>query len=426
MSLRRLIQFLTVAILLLLGGLAYSVFLLASRSEKPASGTTAIVTNTVKQIAVRKVNSTNLFAPYSAGLNWAAIESTNYATYIKNLRAINCPEETVRDIIITDISKLFAKRRAALRAQVQPYKFWRTGDALQTDYSSNPELQRLLADLDKQQRTLVKQLLGVDYRTEMSRYWFDENYEERMYGFLPTEKQEELKTLQSKYDDLEQQIYARSKGMLLDEDQEQLRRIAKEREAELAQVLSPEQLEEYQLRNSSTANSMRAQMAGFEASEEEFRKIFRVQKVFDSEFNQAFDLTDDAQSDVKARAQQDAQEALNDEIKKILGDKRYTEYQRLQEPDYKTLAQVADRFDLSRDVVDRVYGMKQEAERQKLALESNPDLTDEQRQAALNAIAKETERSVSKEMGGVYKSYYKTAGNWIRNLATPDGFSENP
>jgi hypothetical protein len=321
---------------------------------------------------------------------------------------------------------LFAKRRAALRAQVQPYQFWRTGDALQTDYSSNPELQRLLADLDKQQRTLVKQLLGVDYRTEMSRYWFDENYEERMYGFLPAEKQEELKTLQSKYDDLEQQIYARSKGMLLDEDQEQLRRIAKEREAELAQVLSPEQLEEYQLRNSSTANSLRAQMAGFEANEDEFRKIFRVQKVFDSEFNQAFDFTDDTQSDIKARAQQEAQDALNDEIKKILGDKRYTEYQRLQEPDYKTLAQVADRFDLSRDVVDRVYGMKQEAERQKMALESNPDLTDEQRQAALNAIAKETERSVSKEMGGVYKSYYKTAGNWIRNLATPDGFSENP
>src|SRR5258706_169485 len=204
MSLRRLIRFLTFVILLLLGGLAYSVFLLASRSEKPASAATATVTNTVKQIAVRKVNSTNLFAPYSAGLNWAAIESTNYATYIKNLRAINCPEETVRDIIITDISKLFAKRRAALRAQVQPYKFWRTGDALQTDYSSNPELQRLLADLDKQQRTLVKQLLGVDYRTEMSRYWFDENYEERMYGFLPAEKQEELKTLQSKYDDVEQ------------------------------------------------------------------------------------------------------------------------------------------------------------------------------------------------------------------------------
>jgi len=119
---------------------------------------------------------------------------------------------------------------------------------------------------------------------------------------------------------------------------------------------------------------------------------------------------------VKARAQQQAQDALNDEVKKVLGDSRYTEYQRAQDPDYRTLSQVADRFDLPRDVVDRVYGMKQEAERQKAVLESNPNLTFEQRQAALAAISKETERSVAKEMGGVWKSYYRTAGNWIRNL----------
>jgi len=31
----------------------------------------------------------------------------------------------------------------------QPYKFWQTGDALQNDYSSNPELQKLLQDLEK-------------------------------------------------------------------------------------------------------------------------------------------------------------------------------------------------------------------------------------------------------------------------------------
>src|SRR5439155_13967537 len=120
-----------------------------------------VVTNTMNQIAVRKVNSTNLFAMIPGSISWASIESTNYSTYIKNLRDIGCPEETVRDIIITDISKLFAKRRPALQAQLQPYRFWQTGDALQNDYSSNPELQRQLQELDKEQRGLVKQLLGV-------------------------------------------------------------------------------------------------------------------------------------------------------------------------------------------------------------------------------------------------------------------------
>jgi len=67
--------------------------------------------------------------------------------------------------------------------------------------------------------------------------------------------------------------------MLLDEDQNTLRRIEKQRESELAQVLKPEELEEYQLSHSSTANSMRAQMTVFQPSEEEFRKIFRLEKI---------------------------------------------------------------------------------------------------------------------------------------------------
>jgi len=419
MSSRRLVQYLTAVILILLGVVGYCAYILGGMA--PArQPTIKIVTNTLNQIAVRKVNSTNVLATLAGRINWASIESTNYHTYITNLRAIGCPEETVRDIIITDISKLFAKRRAALRAQLQPYKFWQTGDALQNDYSSNPELQRQLQELEKEQRTLVQELLGVDYRTEMNRYWLDENYEERMYGFLPPEKQDQLKALQAKYDDMEQEIYTRSKGMLLDEDQEQLRRIEKQREAEFAQVLTPEELEEYQLRNSSTANSMRAQMTGFQPSEEEFRKIFRLQKVFENEFSQAFDVSDDAQAQIKARAQQEAQDALNEEIKKTLGEKRFAEYQRSQDPDYRTLSQVADRFDLSSDVVNRVYGMKQEAERQKAALDANTQITDEQRQAALAAIAKETERSVAKEMGPVFKSYFKTGGNWIRNLGTAE------
>src|SRR5512147_948695 len=72
------------------------------------------VTNTVTQIAVRKINATNLLAALaSRQLSWANLESTNYAIYIVNLRGFGVPEETIRDIIITDIAKLYAQRRAA-------------------------------------------------------------------------------------------------------------------------------------------------------------------------------------------------------------------------------------------------------------------------------------------------------------------------
>jgi len=217
---------------------------------------------------------------------------------------------------------------------------------------------------------------------------------------------------------LEQEIYASSKGVMLDEDREKLKKLQKAKEAELAGMLSPEEFEEYELRASPTANGLRSQMSGFQPTEEEFRKIFRLQKVFDNEFNQAFDSTDDTQVDVKSRAQQDAQAALNAEIKKTLGDTRYNQWARVQDGDYKTLTQVADRFQLPQETTDKIYQMKQEAEKLQQKIDNNPNLTDQQRAAALAGIARETEKSVSAMMGDkVYNAYKRAGGAWIQNLS---------
>jgi hypothetical protein len=51
-------------------------------------------------------------------------------------------------------------------------------------------------------------------------------------------------------------------------------------------------------------------------------------------------------------------------------------------------------------------------------VESNPNLSEEQRQAALVAISRETEKAVSDVMGpNVYKSYLRVAGQWIPGLS---------
>src|SRR5438132_11894215 len=83
----------------LLGIVAYMAYILRTGPmvQRPDS-TSRLATNTVTQIAVRKVYPTNFLASLGkVPLNWNAIESTNYQTYITNLRAINCPEETIHD-----------------------------------------------------------------------------------------------------------------------------------------------------------------------------------------------------------------------------------------------------------------------------------------------------------------------------------------
>src|SRR6185503_7397283 len=330
-----------------------------------------------------------------------------------NLRLFGCPEETIRDIILTDIARLYSKRRAQLRAQAPAPKYWQTGDP---PASVPPEIRRQLRELDKEQDTLVRQLLGVSFRTELAKYWSEDEETSVNLSFLPAEKQDAVQAVHDKYSALEEEIYFRARGLFLDEDQTELQRLQKQREAELAQVLSPEELEDYQLRNSETAQNLRTQLAGFQPTEEEFRKVYRLQKAFDDQM--AGDSSGEPLSEsARGRAYQAATEALNNEIQQILGPERFTEYQRAQDDDYRSLLKLTDRFSMSHDVASSIYEMKMAAERQKAQVEANATLSDEQRGAMIAAIGKATEQNVVAALGEkVFKSYQQSSGAWLANL----------
>lgn len=400
----------------LLAVVGYMVYLLKiTPSSTRYVNNTRVVTNTLTQIAVRKINATNLLAALAnRPLNWAALESTNYYIYIANLRGFGCPEETIKDIILTDIAKVYARKRAEVRRQGQPYRFWSPNLA---ENSMDPKLQRQLAELDREQRSLVRNLLGVDMQVELAKYW-EEDFDPAAYDFLPVEKRDQLMSMKVKYDEMEQEIYVRAQGIMLEQDEADLRMLQQQREVELASILSPQELEEYELRHSHVADNLRNQLTGFEPNEEEFRRLYRLQKDFEDQINRALpESSDEVQAEIRARAQEEGQRALNDEMRKALGPERYSEWQRAQDPDYKALVQIADRYNLPADTSQKIYNFKTQAEQQKLQIESNPNLTEEQRQAALTAIANETEKAVAGAMGAnVYKSYVRVAGQWIQSL----------
>jgi hypothetical protein len=423
MNSRRITLLLVAVNLGLIGAVAYMVLALRS-SPTSMTGTvrTELVTSTVTQIAVRKINATNNLLAALAGrpLNWRALESTNYVQYIENLRGFGCPEETIRDIIITDVAKLYARRRAELRAQLQPRQYWQPSDPL-GGLAGSRQLRQLLRALDKEQRALIRDLLGVDLRTEMARYSGDGKEGERDYGFLPPDKQDRVRLLAEQFAEMEEDVHARTGGLLLDEDVEELKDIQRQHRAELAAALAPEELEEYELRHSGTADNLRATLGGFEPTEEEFRKMFRLQRTFDLEFERGFDERNDADQVVKALAQPDAQTALNEEMRKLLGPQRFAEYQRAQDGDYQALVQLSERLEMPLDLANRVYNMKQAAEAYKFRAESSPNLTDEQRAQAVAALARETERSVAGVLGETaFRAYQQHGGDWLSNLRVID------
>src|SRR5262245_40896512 len=59
----------------------------------------------------------------AARFHWSMIESRDYPTYIANLRAIGCPEPTIRDVIFADVSELFVRKRQAMLEPLER-RFW--------------------------------------------------------------------------------------------------------------------------------------------------------------------------------------------------------------------------------------------------------------------------------------------------------------
>jgi hypothetical protein len=399
--------------LALLAGIAYLIVQLR-RPLAPASEAAAVSPTAAPLPAVPVQTpppaQTNRF-------HWAQLESEDYRTYIARLRSIGCPEQTIRDIIIADIEKLLAPRAQAIVPYRPNLQYWQPEEQ-ELWHSYDPrEWQRQQRELDYEKRAVVRELLGVDLVGERLRQQGREDYYSRRLSYLPESKRAEVRAILDKYSD--EELALREKEWeegesLTPEDRAQLRRLRQERQAELARVLSPAELQQYELWLSYTASKVREATYGMEATEEEFLKIYRLRKPFDDQWNpEEVDLSDPA---VRTRHQQ-ARAELETQIRQSLGEARYALYQRGQDPDFRALNSVVARYKLPASVVNDVYAYKKLVQEARQALASNPALTPEEQQQALQEIASETEHAVKEALGERAFNYLlrRGHGQWIKS-----------
>src|SRR6185436_10607243 len=101
-----------------------SGYFLVTQPDAPASASKP--TGTAASPAQREIRSegttpqrqqrtqTAATAKGFGGFHWGMVEADDYKEFIENLRGIGCPEETIKDIIIADVNKLYASRLAAV------------------------------------------------------------------------------------------------------------------------------------------------------------------------------------------------------------------------------------------------------------------------------------------------------------------------
>ncbi len=86
-----------------------------------------------------------------APFRWSQLEAPDYPTYIANLRAAGCPEQTIREIVAADVDDLYGRRRGALLAKA-------AGGGAPHDID---QTQSALARLRFEETALLRRLFGI-------------------------------------------------------------------------------------------------------------------------------------------------------------------------------------------------------------------------------------------------------------------------
>lgn len=338
--------------------------------------------------------------------NWQAVESPDYKEYIANLRSVGCPEETIRDIILADVNKLYDQKKKQARGAPKRFEFWKPGNPWMT--SADPETTDKLRAIDDERVVFLRKLgIEPDFKQQAALMF---NPFETMLDFLTDEKKAHVMKL---FTDMQAKLAKASKDG--QPDGREYQKAQKEMEAMVKQVLSPEEAFQFEMRFSSTANALRQQSAGFEPTEQEFTGIYKLRKAIDDEFSM-MNFGDESEAERKKRTEADNQ--VNTQIKELLGEARYADYELSKDWQFQQLNRAAKRADLGTAEAKQVWDMKKAAESQVAKLRNDRNLTTEQRNAAQASIQQETEKSVKGVLGEKGWEYFSRGNNnnWMRNL----------
>lgn len=345
-------------------------------------------------------------------LDWAEIRKTDTAAIVASFRKAGYPPSVLRAVAGELAAEKFAEKRRASR--VRPPQYWENPQRVNELQASATAA---LGQIRRDELQMIRALLEPDAQVSGAI-----SEQDRKLDYLSPEKKEKLGRILADYAELIAKMEAQAKGVTLPEDVAKRALLEREQRADLERLLTPDELFDYDLRTSPSADKIRRMVRKFDLTEAEFRALYLVQKTFDD----SYPALGTPMSPEVTYARAAAHARLDSQFEDALGADRYAAFKAADEsawrgPDESALAleRLVARLHLPSSTIEDVAAIRLEIHQRSAQVLSNQSLRPEQRTAQLTTLADEaTARLTTVLSVAGFENYKQHGGEWINILKT--------
>ena len=340
----------------------------------------------------------------------AFFATEDFAVMTARMRAAGFPAGVIAEIARREVDARYEARINALTALDPNTPFWKTSpDAIAKANRIGVQMSQLIQEREKAYRDAVN-----------DPFFFQEAAldigQRRMWGDLPRTKLDRIQRIEDDYADMIANARTSANGILLAEDRQKLELLEREKQTDIAALLSPEELAEYKLRTGAPGVASRLRL--FNPTEAEYRII--AQATGEMNRNGQTNGTPPATPDQRREILQ----SFETQLKAALGSSRYAELVLTSNPEFQYLSQAAEADHLPAATVRQAFSLRDQVVQESNRIFDNPALDAAQKRTALQQLAQNTRNQLLSTLGpSSGPEYLKIAESWLSNVANGSAVS---
>ena len=325
-------------------------------------------------------------------------------TYVARLRAVGMPDDAMVVLLRHRLQQRHAARWQAIAAQARAFPYWE-----RTGFNLPVELRQQVRELNREEAAVLTHLLGREiWDNDFTRY------AAAPLDFLPPAKRAQLTLLQQDYADLRAAITAANLDALLPGDHEVFNLLQREEAAELAALLSPEELADYHQRVGPAAQEVQNVLRRFDATEAEYRQLLALHDEIDATYGPTGTSLPRAERDARREAWNAARQSFID----TLPPERAELWAITQDPSFERVQSFVFQQGLDTTTATDLVRLSRSTQQQADVIRQNSALSESQRALELSALARQARLSIAQTLPPASaEAYLKSWGSWVARLS---------